>query len=76
MLMSFRSKIPYEPLKITVNSSPYAVEIYKKLGFTVVGDEVNENGKTIVIGDLNDYERGADYFCKCPLCKGGFHFKI
>lgn len=29
---------------ITVNSSPYAVEIYKKLGFIATGNEKTENG--------------------------------
>lgn len=30
--------------KVTVNSSPYAVEIYKRLGFTVTSVEQNFNG--------------------------------
>jgi len=30
--------------KITVNSSPYAVEIYRKLGFIVAGTELQQNG--------------------------------
>ena len=29
---------------ITVNSSPYAVEIYKKLKFTVISEEKTRNG--------------------------------
>ena len=29
---------------ITVNSSPFAVEVYKKMGFVVVGDEQNIHG--------------------------------
>ena len=34
----------YKPVKLTVNSSPYAVEAYKKLGFNVIGNEQTEKG--------------------------------
>ncbi|MCL2662029.1 MAG: GNAT family N-acetyltransferase [Oscillospiraceae bacterium] len=34
----------YKPTEITVNSSPYAVEAYKKLGFVANGSEREENG--------------------------------
>lgn len=30
--------------RITVNSSPYAVEVYKRLGFSAVGNEETVNG--------------------------------
>jgi hypothetical protein len=35
-----------------------------------------KDGKTIVISDLNDYERGADCNCKCPLCNANFISKF
>jgi ribosomal protein S18 acetylase RimI-like enzyme len=34
--------------EITVNSSPYAVEIYKKLGFEVTGEQTTKDGITFV----------------------------
>ena len=34
----------YDPVEITVNSSPYALEAYRKLGFTETGSEKLENG--------------------------------
>lgn len=37
-----------EFLKITVNSSPYAVSIYEKIGFRVAGEEKTENGITYI----------------------------
>ena len=34
----------YKPSTITVNSSPYALEAYKRLGFTETAPEKTENG--------------------------------
>jgi len=34
----------YNPSEITVNSSPYAVEVYKRLGFAETDSEREENG--------------------------------
>ena len=34
----------YKPSAITVNSSPYALEAYKRLGFTETAPEKTENG--------------------------------
>ena len=34
----------YDPLEITVNSSPYAVEIYRKLSFVDTNTEQTVNG--------------------------------
>ena len=34
----------FKPDKITVNSSPYAIEAYKRLGFNETGPEKTENG--------------------------------
>ncbi|MDP4183028.1 MAG: GNAT family N-acetyltransferase [Bacillota bacterium] len=32
--------------EVTVNSSPYAVEIYKRLGFEITGEQATQNGIT------------------------------
>ncbi|HEX9058604.1 MAG TPA: GNAT family N-acetyltransferase, partial [Clostridia bacterium] len=37
-----------ETLEITVNSSPFAVPIYKKLGFRETGEQTTNNGITFV----------------------------
>lgn len=37
-----------ECLQVTVNSSPYAVSIYERIGFRVVGEEKTENGITYI----------------------------
>ena len=34
----------YKPTEITVNSSPYAIEAYKRLGFVATDPEREENG--------------------------------
>ena len=34
--------------EITVNSSPYAVDIYKRLGFSAVGKQITQNGITYI----------------------------
>ncbi len=41
-------KLKHDITEITVNSSPYAVEIYKKLGFTAVGEQTTRDGITFV----------------------------
>jgi GNAT superfamily N-acetyltransferase len=39
--------------EITVNSSPYAVEIYKKLGFVDTGEKTTKNGITFIPMKMN-----------------------
>lgn len=34
--------------EITVNSSPYAVNIYKRLGFKAIGEQITQNGITYI----------------------------
>ena len=34
----------YDPAEITVNSSPFAIEAYRRLGFIETGSEKQENG--------------------------------
>ena len=36
--------INFKPVEITVNSSPYAIEAYRRLGFIETGPEKTENG--------------------------------
>ena len=40
-------------IEITVNSSPYAVEIYKKLGFVDTGGKTTKNGITFIPMKMN-----------------------
>ena len=34
----------FNPVEVSVNSSPYAIEAYKRLGFVETGEEKTENG--------------------------------
>ena len=52
--------------KITVNSSLYAVEIYRKLGFVQVGDEHEQDGIRYV---PMEYVSVVNSACPCPKTK-------
>lgn len=53
--------------KMTVNSSPYAVEIYKHLGFTATSDEQTSNG--IRYTPMECILRRKDCPCKRKKCE-------
>ena len=42
------TELKHDITEITVNSSPYAVEIYRKLGFAAVGEQTTRDGITFV----------------------------
>lgn len=65
--------------EISVNSSPYAVVIYKRLGFSVVGEQTTQNGITYIPmkmkSDVNiliqemkidDYSEIYELWCNTP----------
>jgi len=45
----------YKPAEITVNSSPYAIEVYKRLGFAATDPEREENGIRFTPMKRNNY---------------------
>ena len=43
--------------QVTVNSSPYAVEIYKRLGFVQTGKQQEKEGIIFMMLDMKTYQR-------------------